>query len=204
MAARDGISRDDDRARPSAWECVRTEGVAPVRRSSYGPDPTSSRPHSDRSARGRSDSVRLPTDEGPQVRFFPDQIFHLRGLSSDGIKGLSPIQLAREAIGLGMSAEEYASRFFSNDSTPPGVLKHPGSLSEPAQKRIRESWEGIHGGTTNAHKIGILEEGMAYERIGVTPRGGAIPRIAEISERGDRSHLSRPAPHDRRSRPLDE
>ncbi len=45
--------------------------------------------------------------------FAGNKIHHLRGLSRNGLIGLSPISLARESVGLGLAAEEFGSRFFS-------------------------------------------------------------------------------------------
>nr|DAN69530.1 MAG TPA: Portal [Caudoviricetes sp.] len=48
----------------------------------------------------------------------PNQIFHLKGLSIDGVKGLSPIAQAREAVGLSLATEEYGAKFFGNGARP--------------------------------------------------------------------------------------
>lgn len=65
------------------------------------------------------------------------EIFHVPGLGFDGIVGYSPISMARQAIGLGLAAEEFGARFFSNDARPGFVLQHPAQLSEPAYDRLR-------------------------------------------------------------------
>ncbi len=53
----------------------------------------------------------------------PDvDVLHLRGLSNDGLWGYSPIALQREALGLALTAEEFAARFFGNSAQPGGVL----------------------------------------------------------------------------------
>ena len=88
------------------------------------------------------------------------QVFHVRGMGSDGVVGYSPITLARNAIHTGMVAEEHGSRLFANDARPGGLLEHPGKLSEEAYKRLKGSWESSHAGASNAHKVDILEEGM--------------------------------------------
>ena len=102
--------------------------------------------------------------------FSSDEMFHLKGLSTDGIVGVSPISMAREAVGLGMAFEEYFGRFFSNDATPPIVLKHPEALSEQAYGRLVQSVKERHSGLPNAHTPWVLEEGMTVEKVGVSPR----------------------------------
>lgn len=97
----------------------------------------------------------------------PNQIFHLKGLSFDGIKGISPIAQAREAVGLSLATEEYGAKFFGNGARPGGVLEHPGILKDP--ERLRESWNKVYQGSKNSHKIAVLEEGMTYHSIGIAP-----------------------------------
>ena len=90
-----------------------------------------------------------------------ERMLHIRGLSTNGIVGLSPLSMMRQAIGVSVAAESYAARFFANDARPSVLLKHPGpSLSDTARQNITESWEEIYRGHQNAHKTAILEEGM--------------------------------------------
>lgn len=97
----------------------------------------------------------------------PDQVFHIKGLSLDGVKGLSPIAQAREAVGLSLATEEYGAKFFGNGARPGGVLEHPGILKDP--EKLRESWNKVYQGTRNSHKVAVLEEGMKYHTIGIAP-----------------------------------
>lgn len=97
------------------------------------------------------------------------RVHHVRGLSSNGIAGYSPIRLAMQAIGLGLATEEFGSRFFGNGARPGIVMKHPGVLSDAAFNRLETSWNADHQGLSNAHRVRILEEGMDIETIGVPP-----------------------------------
>jgi HK97 family phage portal protein len=108
-----------------------------------------------------------PTDGTPSEIFYPWEILHIPGLGFNGVSGYSVISMAREAIGISMAAEELGARFFSNDATPPLVLKHPGRLSTDAQARLRESWMTSHAGIGNKWKPAILEEGLTPESIGM-------------------------------------
>jgi len=100
---------------------------------------------------------------GSVARLRPEDVLHIPGLGFDGIIGYSPIALEKNAIGLGMAAEEYGSRFFSNGATPSGVLTHPNTVKNPAA--LRESWNAAYGGSANSGKVAILEENMKFERI---------------------------------------
>lgn len=91
------------------------------------------------------------------------KMIHVPGLGFDGIRGYSVIQMAREGIGLGLATERCGAAFFGRGARPGGVLEHPGELTPEAQKNIRESWELLHRGPDNAHRIAILEEGMQWK-----------------------------------------
>ena len=100
------------------------------------------------------------------VTLRPSEVLHVPGLGFDGLVGYSPIAMAKNAIGLSIATEEYGARFFANGATPGGILEFPGTVKNP--ESIRESWnKGFSG--NNAHKVAILEEGMKYTPISISP-----------------------------------
>ena len=104
---------------------------------------------------------RKSTDKvGRTVRLQPHDVLHIPGLGFDGLVGYSPIAMAKNAIGLAIATEEYGSKFFANGAAPSGVLEHPGTIKDPS--KVRESWQATFGGSGNANKIAVLEEGMKY------------------------------------------
>ena len=104
---------------------------------------------------------------GRTVRLQPYDVLHIPGLGFDGLVGYSPIAMAKNAIGLAIATEEYGSKFFANGAAPSGVLEHPGTIKDPS--RVRESWQATFGGSGNANKIAVLEEGMKYTPISISP-----------------------------------
>ena len=104
---------------------------------------------------------------GRTVRLQPHDVLHIPGLGFDGLVGYSPIAMAKNAIGLAMATEEYGSKFFANGAAPSGVLEHPGTIKDPS--KVRESWQATFGGSGNANKIAVLEEGMKYTPISISP-----------------------------------
>ena len=108
-----------------------------------------------------------PINKKSTVRLSPSDVLHIPGLGFDGLVGYSPIAMAKNAIGLAIATEEYGSKFFANGAAPSGVLEHPGTLKDPA--RIRESWQQTFGGSANSNKIAVLEEGMKYTPISISP-----------------------------------
>ena len=117
-----------------------------------------------------SDDVdgRKGTDKvGRTVRLQPHDVLHIPGLGFDGLVGYSPIAMAKNAIGLAIATEEYGSKFFANGAAPSGVLEHPGTIKDPS--KVRESWQATFGGSGNSNKIAVLEEGMKYTPISISP-----------------------------------
>lgn len=108
-----------------------------------------------------------PTMERGRVALDLSDVLHVPGLGFDGLVGYSPIAMAKNAIGLAIAAEEYGSKFYANGAAPSGVLEHPGTLKDPA--RVRDSWNAAFGGSSNSHKIAVLEEGLKYTPISISP-----------------------------------
>ena len=108
-----------------------------------------------------------PTMKGVTVNLHPSDVLHIPGLGFDGLVGYSPIAMAKNAIGMAIACEEYGAKFFANGAAPGGVLEHPGTIKDP--QRVRESWQSTFGGSGNANKIAVLEEGMKYTPIGISP-----------------------------------
>ena len=75
--------------------------------------------------------------------------------------------MAKNAIGLAIATEEYGAKFFANGAAPSGVLEHPGTIKDP--QRVREAWQSQFGGSQNSGKIAVLEEGMKYTPISISP-----------------------------------
>lgn len=127
----------------------------------------------DRDEKGRlyyeynTNSDDAPTMKGSTVKLSPSDVLHIPGLGFDGLVGYSPIAMAKNAIGMAIACEEYGAKFFANGAQPSGVLEHPGTLKDPG--RVRESWQQTFGGSRNANKVAVLEEGMKYTPISISP-----------------------------------
>jgi HK97 family phage portal protein len=94
----------------------------------------------------------------------PDQVLHIKGLTTNGWTGISPIAFQRESIGLALAAEKFGSQLFRNGAKMGGVLEHPGKLSDEAYKRLKDSFDAATSGD-NAHKTALLEEGIKYNKV---------------------------------------
>ena len=114
-----------------------------------------------------SSSDEAKTMDGVTVYLTPRDVLHIPGLGFDGLVGYSPIAMAKNAIGLAIATEEYGAKFFANGAAPSGVLEHPGTIKDPS--RLRENWNSTFGGSANSGKVAVLEEGMKYTPISISP-----------------------------------
>lgn len=123
----------------------------------------------------RPDRVRVERKDGRKIYWVRSEhgaaekqhdartIIHIQGFTLDGLRGLSPIGLAREAIGAGLAMDEYGNRFFSRGAVPSAVLTKQGELTDGARRRLERWAARKFGGLQNMHKIPVLEEGVKLE-----------------------------------------
>lgn len=118
------------------------------------------------------------TDAGAEVKWtsdplLPAPILHLRGLG-DGYQGFSVIKLAANALALAESESKHASKFFRNGASPSGVLKTPNALTDEVAQRIKASWEAAHAGSDNAFRVAVLEEGLEFQPMSISPEDAQL------------------------------
>lgn len=109
---------------------------------------------------------RVFTLDGRTEEAYTDiDILQIRGLSSDGLVGYSPIQLARNMLGNAMSLDEFQGKFWANGAWPGVVLTHPQKMDSDVLARLKATWKRAHGGTGRAGETAILEDGMGIEQM---------------------------------------
>ncbi len=138
---------------------------------------------------------RIGDRTGAEIVLPRGEVWHLRGLSSDGLIGLSPIDLARESLGMALAAQDYGARFFSNDAKPTGGwIEFPGSFKDPEAKRVfRESYQAAQSGS-NRGKVLVLENGMKFHEVGVTNKDAQFLELRKF-QITDIARLFRVPPH---------
>lgn len=109
-----------------------------------------------------------------------EDMLHVKGLSPNGLKGYSPLDVARNLFGMAIAVQDYGARLFANDARPSGVLEHPGQLDDESFQRVRESWYSAHGGD-NQHSVAILEEGMSWREVGLSPEHAQFLESRKLS-----------------------
>jgi len=132
---------------------------------------------------------KLRKDDGTKVVFRAEDIFHIPGLGFDGRLGYSVISnMARQSLGTSLAADEHAGRVFAQGTTLRGYLTHPGRFGgqdrEGAATKLRNSWEQAYGGLSHAGKIAILEEGMEFKPLSMSPEDLQLltTRVFNVSE----------------------
>lgn len=89
-----------------------------------------------------------------------EKIFHIRGLTLNGITGLNPIEHARETVGLGMASDRFLGNYFGKGLHPSAVIKHPLKLDTPTHGNLRAALKEKYAGLANQLDFMLLDEGM--------------------------------------------
>jgi len=125
---------------------------------------------------------------GKAEDYAADQIWHWKGFGYTGLTGLSPIECARQALGLSLAGEEYNARMFANGLTSSAIVSIPAWLKPDQRKEAAAKLAEMHAGLANAGKPYLLEGGMKVEDGVFAPRdaqflelrGFQIPEICRI------------------------
>lgn len=114
---------------------------------------------------------KVRRSDGTEDTLPSDRIFHLAGLGYDGLVGYSVVSMARQAIALGIAAETFGARFFGKGTHLGGVVQRPvgAKWKDDAAERFRKDFASWHEGLGKSHRIAVLEDGMTFQRLGVTP-----------------------------------
>ena len=135
-----------------------------------------------------TDKTRVP------ITLTQSDVLHIRGLALDGYTGVSLLTWGREVIGGALGQQQHGNKLWKNGANPGVALKHPGQLSEPAYKRLKESWEDRYAGASNAAKTVIVEEGMTIERLSMNNDDAQFLESRKFS-RSEIAGITRVPPH---------
>lgn len=106
-------------------------------------------------------------ENGREVIYSDDQIYHLMADSEDGIIGRSKLRVARDSFGATLAGDQYAGRFYSQNMTPKGIFTMPGTLSDEAMARLKGGLRKSLQGLGNAHEVPVLEQDLKWQTIGL-------------------------------------
>jgi HK97 family phage portal protein len=113
----------------------------------------------------------------------PDQVFHVANFSLDGITGISPVQMAKQSVGLSVALERYAAKLFSNGGNIGGILKTP-PMNKEALTSFVASWKQNYVGLDNALKVAVLPGEYDFKPTTMDPEKGQMTaaRVHQVRE----------------------
>lgn len=121
-------------------------------------------------------------DTGAVFRLPEDDVCHYKGPTNNGITGISVLAYAAQTVQAGLAAQEYNLRFYESGGQPAGVLSVGTDLSgyvkdaeghdtdKSLKDSIREEWERVHSGPSNANRIAVLDYGMKYQALSISQK----------------------------------
>ncbi len=124
----------------------------------------------------------------------PDQVFSIVNFSIDGITPISPIQQAKQTVGLSLALERYAAKFFSNGGNVGGILSLPPGMKEAAIENFVETWRKNYGGPDNALKVAMLPDGYKFTPTTTEPEKAQALQ-ARVNQLREVARIFRIPPH---------
>ena len=109
--------------------------------------------------------VFLYTDDAGQQVLTPHEVLHIPGLGYDGVTGVSPIRVARQAIALALAAESYGARLFGQGSLMTGVLQTEQRLQAEDADKLKSRWRALMSGLKSAHEVAVLDSGAKFQSL---------------------------------------
>lgn len=109
------------------------------------------------------------------------EMIHIPNWSRTGFLGYNPFKLGAEALAIGLSAQEYAARFYSDASMPPGYLSTEQALSEKQSEEISKLWHKLHSGLSKMLRVAVLGSGAKYIPTGLNPESSQLHEARKFS-----------------------
>jgi HK97 family phage portal protein len=94
------------------------------------------------------------------------EVIHLRGLSSNGYTGRSPLHDLRDSIGLAMVAQDFTSATFRNGNRQPGVVEGPAQMDRAKANEFLKFWQENYAGANNGGKLPMFFGGVTWKEAG--------------------------------------
>lgn len=103
--------------------------------------------------------------DGSRLQLPAAEVLHLRGLSTDGLMGRSPLTDLRDVVGVAIATQEHAGTFWAGGGLPDLALSHPKVLGDKARINLEKSWISDYGGKKNQRRVAVLEEGLTVHQL---------------------------------------
>lgn len=132
---------------------------------------------------------------GKPVRVPAEDMIHIRGFGGDGITGWPILELMKDALGVGMAAQQYGGRYFSQGSSMSGLLMVPGAFSEEKIRNTLQAWNSMQQGLTNSHKVALLQDGVKFQQLTIPNDAAQFLQTREYEVRSTVSNITGVPPH---------
>jgi HK97 family phage portal protein len=101
--------------------------------------------------------------------FTPNEVMHIPGMGYDGLVGLSPVQCAKQGIGVALAAEEAAGQLWQNGILASGILKSDRELKPEVAQGLAEAFKTALRGFRNTGKVAVLDRGVTFDQLTIPP-----------------------------------
>ena len=107
-------------------------------------------------------------DKGKEYRINQDEMIHLKGLTSNGIIGMTPLEKLKGTVENAGAASEYLNNSFKTGLQTKGIIHYIGDLNPEAQRVFRERFEQMASGLKNANRVSLLPIGYQFQPLSLT------------------------------------
>ncbi len=102
---------------------------------------------------------------GKLTTMTPNEIMHIPGIGYDGIRGISPVRAAAQAIGMAQAAEATAARLFKSGNMLNGLLSTEAELDQQQAETLQARWAEKFSGIDGAHRVAVLDSGAKFQSL---------------------------------------
>ncbi len=99
---------------------------------------------------------------GNQYKLQADEVLHFKGLTTDGLVGLSPLECLKNTIENAGYSARFMNNSFRDGLQVKGIIQYVGDLSPAAEKVFREKFEAMSSGLKNANRVALLPIGYEF------------------------------------------
>lgn len=124
--------------------------------------------------------TRVDNDE---IKMRSRDVLHIRGLSPDNYVGYDVVTVMAEALGVGMAAQRFGARFFGHGANMSGLLMVPGFFPEEKIRNTMAAWRDMQSGLDNSHKVALLQEGVKFQQLQMSPEQSQFLQTREYEVR---------------------
>lgn len=132
---------------------------------------------------------------GAPMKLSGADIMHYKAYSRDGLTGISVLERASEVISAGRAAQSYDLAYYTNGGYPSGTLTTESDLqgdvtytdadgivkTSSKKARLREQWEQMTAGPSNAHRVAVLDFGLKYAPLAINNKDAQFVENKEVS-----------------------